>query len=67
MSHSERNMVYIILGMLGAFIAVFIIIALIPSSAFDWLFKDDDSSVSSTQEDAGGSSETAPEPGRSRL
>lgn len=53
-------MVYIILGMLGAFVAVFIIIALIPSSAFDWLFKEP--TAASSDSDGAGEGQTSSEP-----
>jgi hypothetical protein len=38
MSTTELKMVYIILGMLLAFTAIFILITCIPGERFDWMF-----------------------------
>lgn len=58
-------MVYIIVGMLLCFFAIFIILAYLPSGAFDWLFRDPSESSGSSDDQS--SQEEAPEPGRNRL
>ena len=40
MSTTELKMVYIILGMILAFTAIFILISYIPAERLNWLFED---------------------------
>lgn len=39
MSTTEQKMVYIILGMILAFTAIFILITCIPGERFNWMFQ----------------------------
>jgi hypothetical protein len=39
---TEKQMLYIILGMIAVFTAIFIVIAYVPSESFSWMFPDPD-------------------------